>query len=171
MIKKFQMKNGFTLLETIVAIGLFSIVISTVVGIFVSGSVSQRRTIKLYTVQREAGYLVETIARELKMATGIDSGQQNNSDHSIEFTNYDGVLTEYCRSDAVGNCDASGKYISRNGERISSSSIAIDNLVFYTPEDFSVSQPMVTIVMDIESEGQYGTDILLQNSVVIRIYE
>ncbi|MCK4918811.1 MAG: type II secretion system protein [Candidatus Pacebacteria bacterium] len=171
MIKKIQIKNGFTLIEALVAIGLFSIVISTVVGIFINGSVSQKRTIELYTVQREAGYLMETMSRELKMAIGIDDSQENSSDHIIEFTNYDDVLTEYCRSDASGSCDAGGKYISRNGERISSSSIAINNLVFYTPEDFSDKQPMVTIVMNIESEGQYGADILLQNSVVTRIYE
>ena len=171
MIKKIQIKNGFTLIEALVAIGLFSIVISTVVGIFISGSVSQKRTIELYTAQREAGYLMETISRELKMAIGIDDNQENNSNHIIEFTNYDDVLTEYCRSDANGSCDANGKYISRNGEKISSSNIAINNLVFYTPEDFSDKQPIVTIVMDIESEGQYGADILLQNSVVTRIYE
>ena len=171
MIKKNQTKNGFTLVETLVSIGLFSIVISMVVGIFVSGSASQRKAIELYTVQREAGYLMETMSRELKMAIGIDDDQKNNSDHSIEFTNYDDVLTEYCRSDATGSCSVTGKYISRNGEKISPSNITINNLVFYTPEDFSDKQPMVTIVMDIESDGRYDTDILLQNSIVTRIYE
>ncbi|MCK5490648.1 MAG: type II secretion system protein [Candidatus Pacebacteria bacterium] len=164
------MKNGFTLIETIVALGLFSIVITSVVGIFVSGTVSQKMTLELYIVQREAGYLMETMSRELKMATIIADDQEDLSGSIIEFTNYESEVTIYCRADENGVCDVTGDYISRNGAVISSSDTMINNLVFYTSEDFSASQPMVTIAMNIESIGQHKTEILLQNSVVIRIY-
>jgi len=170
MCRNIKMKNGFTLIEIIVAIGLFSIVITSVVGIFVSGTVSQKMTFELYIVQREAGYLMETMSRELKMATIIADDQEDLSGSIIEFTNYESEVTIYCRAAENGVCDVTGDYISRNGAVISSSGTTINNLVFYTSEDFSASQPMVTIAMKIESIGQHNTEILLQNSVVIRIY-
>ncbi|NOQ68120.1 hypothetical protein GQ568_01610 [Patescibacteria group bacterium] len=171
MNRKIQKKNGFMLAEIIVALGIFAVVISMVVGIFVSGSASQRKIIELYTVQREGGYLMETMSRELRMATDINSSQVENNDSDIEFTNYENESVIYCKSDEYGNCDDfNGKYISRNGEIINSSNIMINNLIFYTPENFSDKQPMVTIIMDIKSSGKYHTKILLQNSIVMRIY-
>lgn len=168
---KIQLKNGFTLLETIIAVGIFAVVISSVVGIFVSGSASQRRTIELYTIQREAGYLMETMSRELKMATGIGDDQQDQALSQITITNYEGDEIIYCRSDEVGTCISSGDYIARDGEVISSSKIKINKLIFYTSDDFMNEQPMVSVVMKVESTDRYNTEMLLQNSVVIRVYE
>lgn len=175
--------NGFMLVDMLVSLGIFALVISIVVGIFVSGSGSQRKIIELYTVQNEGGYLMETASRELRMAVEIcDDGtescsikedQQDNNDSSIEFTNYDGELVRYCRSLADGSCteNDSGDYISRNGEVLSSSNIEIDNLRFYISESFSNAQPLVTINMRIKAKGKYNTKLTLQNSVSMRIYD
>ena len=128
--------NGFTLIEILVSLALFSLVISIVVGIFVIGSDSQRKIIELYTVQREANYIMETVSRELRMTTAIcDNGevecsaredQQNNSDHDIEFKNYDGDWIKYCLSLDDGLCNAGGHYFSRDGNRISSLDVIIE---------------------------------------------
>jgi len=162
--------NGFTLIEILVALALFSLVISITVGIFVVGSGSQRKTIELYTIQREAGYIMETVSRELRMAVAINTSQKNNNDSEIEFTNYEDVLTTYCESDIGGTCDASGEYFSRNGRRISSSDVVIENLKFYTSESFDQTQPLVTIVLKVKSRGKYGTSVVLQNSISFRVY-
>ncbi len=180
--------NGFTLVEMLVALSIFSVVVSVVVGIFISGNGSQRKIIELHEIQREGGYLLETVSRELRMATeissidgdnqdnnGNDIGQQNNNNSSIEFTNYNGDLVRYCRSDASGACteDDSGDFFSRgegSGEVISSANIKITHLRFYISERFSQTQPVVTISMKIKSTGKYGTEITLQNSVAMRIY-
>lgn len=172
--------SGFTLLEILVALALFSLVISITVGIFVVGSGSQRKTIELYTVQREAGYIMETVSRELKMATAIcDNGeaecsarddQQNNLDHEIEFKNYDGDWVKYCLADSNGDCgNGTGfEYFSRNGKRISSSDVIIEDLKFYTSETFNLTQPLVTIVLKVR--GKYGASVTLQDSISLRIY-
>lgn len=182
---KAEENNGFTLVEMLVSLGIFSLVIMLTVGIFVSGSSSQRKAIELYAVQREGSYLMETVSRELRMATNIsvlDSdnqdgggnniGQQNNNNSSIEFENYDEDLVRYCRSDATGTCteNDSGDYFSRNGEIINSSDIKITFLRFYTSESFSQTQPIVTVSMRIESTSKYRTEFVLQNSVAMRIY-
>ncbi len=159
--------RGFTLLELLLAISLLSLVVTITVGIFVSGSKSQRKIIELSVAQREGGYLMETVSRELRMATAINPSQKNNNDSDIEFTNYDGVLTIYCRSLEDGTCNSGGDYFSRNTNRISSSDAIIEDLKFYVSETFVETQPLVTIVMKIKSKD---TSIILQDSIAMRIY-
>jgi prepilin-type N-terminal cleavage/methylation domain-containing protein len=178
MCKKSQKKNGFTLVEILVALTIFSLAISVAVGTFVSGSGLQRKTMELYSVQREGGYLIETISRELRMAIDISDGsddnedQRGNNDSSIEFTNYNGDLIKYCRSSAAGNCtnNDSGDYLSRDGKIINSDDIKIEYLKFYVSESFTSTQPLVTIVMKVKSTGRYGTELTLQNSIAMRLY-
>jgi len=158
------------------------LVISITVGIFVVGSGSQRKIIELYTVQREANYIMETISRELRMATAIcDNGeaecgarenQQNNSDHDIEFKNYDGDWIKYCLADITDNCGngVGFEYFLRDGSRISSSNVKIEDLKFYVSEDFNQTQPLITIVLKVKSRGKYGTSVILQESISLRIY-
>ena len=168
---KFHSKGGFTLIEILVAIGIFSLVISVTVGVFVGSSKSQKKTVELYDTQREANYLMETVSRELRMAMAISDDQQDNDDSEIEFTNYDSVLMKYCRAVSTGGCDdVNGNYFARDGEIINSSDVIIEDLTFYTSDDFS-NQPVVTIVMKVKSTGNYGTDITLQNSIAMRLYE
>jgi len=175
--------SGFALIDILVSLSLFALVISIIVGIFVNGSGSQRKIIELYAVQSEGGYLMETMSRELRMATeicndgtascGAKEDQQNNNDSSIEFTNYQGDPVRYCRSLADGSCteNDTGDYISRNGEIISSSNIVADSLKFYVSESFTNVQPLVTISMTIKAKGKHNTKLTLQNSVSMRIYK
>lgn len=146
------------MLEILIAISLLSLVITITTGIFASGSKIQRKIIELSAAQREGGYLMETISRELRMATAINVSQENNQDSDIEFTNYDSVLTTY---------ELNGGRILRNTSPISSSDVIIEDLKFYTTEDFNLKQPLITIVMKIKAKN---TSILLQNSIALRIY-
>lgn len=169
--------GGLTLIEVLVAMGIFSIVISVSIGIFVNGSGSQRKILELNETQREANYLMETVSRELRMATAIGIDQENNANHSIEFTNYNGDLVKYCRYDSTtSSCAGSGEHFARDEEIINSADIKIENLMFYVTDDFDgvpagdKKQPIVTIVMKAKSTGRYGTELVLQNSVAMRLY-
>lgn len=170
--KKIKKNSGFTLLELLVALGIFSVVISLAIGIFVGSSGSQRKIMEFYDTQREGSYLMETVSRELRMAIAIDSAQQNNNSSEIEFTNYENDLVKYCRADLSGSCDSAGDYFARNGEVINSSSVIIDDLIFYTSENFGVPkiQPIVTIIIKVKSTGSCGTEFILQNSITMRLY-
>lgn len=183
---KFHDKSGFTLIEMLVALGIFSLVISVTVGIFVGSSKSQKKIIELYDTQREASYLMETASRELRMATAICAvntdpdcalprlEMENKKTDKLEFKNYEGEWIIYCKADSAGGCDSNGDYFARDGEIINSSDITIEDLVFYTSADFNGPpkiQPIVTIVMKIKSTGNHGTDIILQNSIAMRLYE
>ena len=165
--------SGLTLIEILVAIGIFAIVISAAISIFVSGSNSQRRILELNTTQREAGYLMEIISRELRMATDINADQENNANSSIEFTNYNGDLVRYCRADASGNCtdNDAGDYFARDGEIINSPEIKMEFLRFYVTDDFTQTQPLITVNMKVKSTSRYSTELTLQNSVSLRLYQ
>ena len=166
--------NGFTLLEMIFAVGLFMMVITMVTGVFAKSSQTQKKVMELHTIQREGNFMIEMMSREMRMATAIEEGQACNSDHDIEFDNYDGASTKYCRSDDEGNCLLNGEYLARNNEVISSSNIKIDNLKFYSNNftDANNEQPMITISMTVEpAVTRYNTKISLQNSVVLRVYK
>ena len=178
MRKRTTKNSGLTLIEVLIAMSIFAIVISVAIGIFVSGSSSQKKILEFNTIQREAGYLMETVSRELRMAIAISDGtdgntnQQNNGNSSIEFTNYDEDLVQYCRSDAGGNCtnNDSGDYFSRDGEVINSPDIKIEHLRFYVTDDFDQTQPIITISMKVKSINQYGAEFILQNSISMRLY-
>jgi len=171
---KYSINKGFTLLEMIFALGLFSLVITMVMGVFVKSSQIQRKVIELHTVQREGSYMIEMMSREMRTATAIDETQACNNDYNIKFTNYEGNPTEYCRSNSNGVCLASGEYLSRNNKVINSSNVRIADLKFYS-SDFRAAwnneQPMVTISMKMKpTTSQFDTEISLQNSVVLRVY-
>ena len=178
-----QIKSGFTLMETLVALGIFSLVVSVTVGIFVGSSGSQKKIMELYGTQREGSYLMETISRELRMATAICAvntdpdcalprlEMENKETDVLEFKNYEGEWIIYCRSLLSGACNSGGEYFSRDGEVINSSDIKIEDLTFYTSETFTNVQPVVTIVMKVRSTGKYGTELTLQNSIALRLYE
>ena len=162
--------SGLTLIEVLVAMSIFLIVIAIALDVFIDGSNSQKRILEFNATQREAGYLMETISRELRMATAINVSQENNNDSNIIFINYDEYMIEYCKSNLAGACDAGGRHFSREGENINSSNIEMEKLIFYVTDNFTRTQPVITIAMKVKSTGQFGAEFILQNSVSLRLY-
>ena len=172
MQKRMMKNSGFTLIEVLVAMSIFAVVISVAIGVFVSGSGSQKKILEFNITQREASYLMETVSRELRMATAIDISQENNNNSSVEFTNYDEDLIKYCRSVADGSCtdNDTGDYFARDGEVINSPDIKIEHLRFYVTDDFNQTQPIITVSMKVKSVNQSGAEFVLQNSISMRLY-
>ena len=171
-------QKGFTLIEMLVSLGIFSLIISIVLGIFVGGSNYQRKTIELFLVQREGGYLMETVSRELRMASDLPENDYTNGDVQkfqkddfLEFKDSEGVDKKYCRSDINGVCDANGDYFAVNNKRISSDDVIVENLIFYVNNFDTQLQRFVTVSLSLRSKGKFQTKIDLQTSVSLRIYE
>ncbi|MDI6591434.1 MAG: type II secretion system protein [Patescibacteria group bacterium] len=61
-------KNGFTLIEMLVAIMIFSIVIGAISEIFVSGILEQRRALASRALLDQASFCLEYMSRALRMA-------------------------------------------------------------------------------------------------------
>jgi type II secretory pathway pseudopilin PulG len=93
MIKKLDQKNGgYTLVELIVGIGLFTTAISFLVAIFIQGLRSQKLLNSLLELQSNSGLLMEQVMRETRLgfnfqalpATSQTCGDLGLSDQ-IEF--------------------------------------------------------------------------------------
>ncbi|MBW6440416.1 type II secretion system GspH family protein [Patescibacteria group bacterium] len=179
-----KQQKGFTLLETLVSLGLFALVISVGVGIFVGGSNYQRKTIELLSVQREAGYIMEIVSRELRMGADLpvidtdNNSQVGQSDDYLEFIDYNWDKKVYCRLDSNGSCDSSGKDFGVGVgnplffHKINSTEVEVENLKFYV-NDFDAplnKQKFITVSLTLKSTKKYHTKITLQTSIAMRIY-
>lgn len=60
--------KGFTLIEMLVAILVFSIIVGSISGIFVSGIREQRKTLSSQVLLDQASYALEYMSRALRMA-------------------------------------------------------------------------------------------------------
>jgi len=83
-------ESGLTLIELIVAIGIFGLVISMVFGIFGLAIVSQRRIIALRNVEDNIRFAIESMAREIRTGKNFSSGAG-----SLSFTNAKGEAIVY----------------------------------------------------------------------------
>ena len=173
-VKKEQRRNGYTLPEVAVTLGIFVLLISIMVSVFASCSHQRRKISEMHITQREGNYLMETISRELRTAAKIDEdSQKGNSDSDIEFKNHKSAAIKYCRADSNGDCSATGdclvRAVEENGDIINSSKVEISSLKFYVSKTFGLNQPVVTVSLKIKpTNSRYDTELFLQNTIVLR---
>jgi prepilin-type N-terminal cleavage/methylation domain-containing protein len=162
--------KGYTLVEMLVAISIFSILLVAIMNTFVRGFYYQKRILEMQAVQREESYLMEMMSREIRMATAITV---NNLDGATElnFTDHTNGTARYCLSDTSGACNPSGRSFSINGQVVNSEDVEISGLKFFTSETFTDTQPLVTIVMQVESKRDSGAKATLQTSIAMRLYK
>ena len=60
-------KLGFTLVEVVVALGIFSIATTYAISIFVQSNQVQKRTANIQRILSDARYALEVMAREVRM--------------------------------------------------------------------------------------------------------
>lgn len=173
------MKNrGFTLIEMLVSLGIFSVLLTATMSAFVRGFAYQKRIVEMQAVQREGSYLMETLSREIRMATGILASQSGNSDHSVNFFNHDGANTAFCQATLAGVCNGAGEYFAvknftaGTADIINSADIKVSSARFYV-NNFGSSttmQPLITIVMKLQSRKDPTVNFTLQSTVAMRLY-
>lgn len=100
-------KTGFTLLETVVAMAIFSVVVLTILGIFSKMIQTQYEIYDMQSLQNNARYLMEVFSKEARMAqidssgTCISSGKTfftadyPGGSSALNFLNYKGECVEY----------------------------------------------------------------------------
>ncbi len=72
----FYNKKGYSLIEIIVAIGLFSMIMIFTMGIFKSIMEGQRSAISSQNIQENLRYTFELMSREIRAAKGSHSGSE-----------------------------------------------------------------------------------------------
>ncbi|MFH1233129.1 MAG: DUF4367 domain-containing protein [Patescibacteria group bacterium] len=182
------LQKGTTLLEIIVAIGIFSMIILSATGIFQLVVEGQRNAIAAQNIQENIRYAMETISREIRMAQASSdnacqtafgfSGNNkiyntNSNNNVLYFKNKDGECILYS---IENNQLIKAKGSLSNSIALTSSKIKINNLKFVITDN-SVGnnsiQSRVTMALDIEYIGKkmHKQLMQIQTTVSSRYYE
>lgn len=190
-------KFGFTLVEVIVALGIFSIATTYSVSIFVQSNQVQKRTANEQRLQSDARYVLEVMAREVRLghldyayyaAQGISLANmpltQGNAILAVRDVDNNQILFRRGQNGAryVAQVYSGGAWLDITPEDLnvarlsfyiapSSDSLAWSDALADYPSDI---QPLVTIVLETESlhEDVQGTSNIsyLQTTVTERKY-
>jgi len=163
---KLKDKRGLTLIELIVAIGIFGLVVTMAVNIFVIALVSQRRIIALRNVEDNARFALESMAREIR--TGKDF---NGGSNYLAFTNAKGESVAYRVNNKIieKSFDGGVNYFLVTGPEAT-----IDYLNFYLSGQATGDglQPRITITVGITSKvGNQSVNSKVQTTISERFLQ
>lgn len=173
---------GFTLIEIIVSVAIFSVIILTSTGIFKLVIDAQRKEISTQNVEESLKYFLEVTAKEIRAAQksddscGVAAGQifgagTNILGDTLSFKNYYGQCVNYSlQADTVSGGRFQVQRDSASGF-ISPAKIMIDTLHFSTAG--TSTQPIVTINLRAHADSGPGaiTTMTLQTSISSRYYK
>lgn len=160
-------EKGLTMIELIVAVGIFGLVISMVFGIFGLAIVSQRRIIALRNVEDNIRFTIESMAREIR--TGKDFNI--NSDGSLSFTNAKGESIVYRLNGSLVEKSSDGGV---NFSAVTGSETNVNYLNFYLMGQATDDglQPRVTITIGATSQvGNQSANLKVQTTVSARLLQ
>lgn len=160
-------KKGFTLIEMMVAVSIFSLVIGASSGLLISSIKNQRRSLATQEILDQTSYLMEYMSRTLRMAkkdmagtcTGTPKLNYAFVGQCIKFRNYKDECQEFC---LVGDRlqDKDGNYLTSDSLRVSNFSVI---LAGQNQPPIDYFQPRVTIFLEIN--GKEESRIRIQTSV------
>jgi prepilin-type N-terminal cleavage/methylation domain-containing protein len=177
------MRRGYTLIELLVAISIFSLVVAGVTGFFVSALRAQRKALASREIIDSASYVLNYMADALRMAKknnieirGITkncSGIPNNEvnyiityrGQGIKFRNY--KINE-CQEFFLESASARLKKWREGIENyLTPDDLEIRNLRFFLSGDNpgDTLQPRVTILLEIQKRNQPETIISAQTTI------
>jgi len=159
-------ESGLTMIELIVAIGIFGLVIGMTVNIFVLALASQRRVIALRNVEDNIRFTIELMAREIKTGENFNSGG-----NSLSFTNAKGEAVTYrLNNNAVEKSSDGGA----NYSAVTGAEAVVNYLNFYlmgqaTGDDL---EPRITVAIGITSSvGNQTANLKVQTTISERLLQ
>lgn len=105
-----EYSRGFTIIELLVAMTIFTIVVTTAIGIFIRGMRTQRAIVAFMEVNDNASLTMEQMMREMRTGSGFSLlGEQE-----VRFTNSEGKAVSYRLAGEVlerGEANAAGDFV------------------------------------------------------------
>ncbi|MEK7608822.1 MAG: prepilin-type N-terminal cleavage/methylation domain-containing protein [Patescibacteria group bacterium] len=163
-------REGFTFIELLVAIALFSIVVSIAVGGFVQALRTQRRIIELVSANSNASLAIEQMAREIRTGTGFSCVGAMSVCDELSFTNADNQVVVYRRGNSA---PSSGGVLERGieGSFASMTAPTIDILYLSFALLGSSSYPeriTVSLGVSVKTPGIEGGSTNIQTTISAR---
>ena len=155
-----MMKKGFTIIELMVAMGIFLIVVSIASAVFVQSLRTQRQVVALMAANDNASLTLEQMVREIRLGRELAS-----SGSRLTFINYleESVIYDF-------NNDA----IERNGKPLTASNVRVHYLNFSLRGETvgDGRSTRVTINLGVSSRGALEEFITrLQTTVSSRVLD
>lgn len=170
-----EFEGGFTLLEMVVSIGIFSVLIVTAVGIIISISHAEIKAANTQDIQDNIRFTLELITKELRVGSGYSvSSCVGSSCQQINFTTAGGEARGYCLELGVIK-RLTATTVCGFGSPMTAANIVVDRLSFVVSGNVSGpsdGQPRVTIVLQARSVDprlQFESTINIQSTVVQRL--
>lgn len=164
------MKKGLTLVEMLVAIGIFSSIVGTITGLFLSSLSSQKRILATQELLDQTSYVLEYMSRALRMAKKDLNGTciQSKTNYAttsngIEFLNYTGKECQkfYLENNQLKEFKA-GQTLPLTSQFIKVKSFKI--LLSGENQEDNL-QPKITIFLDVEGRGKNPPKIQIQTTI------
>ena len=178
-------QEGLTLIELIIALGVFSLAVFIAVSLFLSSLKAQKKILAIQSSLDNLKYVMEMLTKEARMAkTDLGSCGQANYiyfvspiNNELSFVSSQDECVKYILS-AEGRLI---KQISRGGETlgempITSEEVIIDQIKFISPEmeleNPATSQPKLTISINFYPKNiPSATVVHMQTTISSRAYE
>lgn len=167
MIKFFKNRRGFTVVELIIAMGLFVILLGIVSGSFINALRTQGRIVALVAANDNANSSLEQMAREIRTASQFDLRNQgadlyfvNYKDEEITYRLVEGSIQRAVEVDGV---EVSNK-------KITADNVAVKMLNFKLCDPGNCKTPRITVALGVSPSAASIKDIMLnlQTSVSAR---
>lgn len=182
MKKTFQ-KEGYTIVELIVAMSVFIVLLTVSVGSFVQALRSERKLVALMTINNNAGIVIEQMAREIRTGYAFcDTANHNYADllgkllpcgtASLSFINYKGIGVNYNFSDgAISRTETT----TLEPAAMTAGDVEVNNIVITLSQvdsgDATICNPWrATITMEVGSKNPAVTETTsLETTVSSRV--
>lgn len=164
-------KAGFTFVELLVSIAVFSTMVAVVASIFLSTVGSQRKNIGQQDVLDNARYVLENLGRSIRQSSILyPSGSGETSSITINHPDL-GVVTYDLIDNQIVEVIGSGGPVA-----LSSSNVYVSSLNFnvYGNNSGDNRQPIVTISISLRSlnnRQDENSDINIQTSITPRLLQ
>lgn len=163
--KSLSSRNGFTIAELIVAMGIFIILLSISTGAFIQVLRTQRAVVSLLAANGNASLAMEQISREIR--TGGAFSYVNNELH---FTNTRGESVIYRVNSSTEKIEKSTDGITFNELTADNVKVKALSFVIFNGAPGNQYPTRITIIMRVGATGVPFTDAVvnLQTTISVR---
>ena len=150
--------KGFTLIEMMISVALFSIIMVAVLNIFNYSAKAHEKILNSQEILNQTSYAMEYMSRSLRMAQkdtdgscigAIDKTYINPDTNSIKFINYNNECQEFYLDSNILKESIGGS----DGVPLISSEFKVNSINFEILGDGADTlQPRITIFLDLETD-------------------